>query len=77
MIYHDCPTCRKRGRCDAMARHCRESLFAFGRGLPAPDCKDYLPRLSRGVPGVIDFAPSPRPSRRVGETSTHYGDRAC
>lgn len=77
MVYHDCPTCRNRGRCGSMGTHCREALFAFGHGMPAPECKDYQPRLSRGVDGVLDRAPSPRPSRQRGITSIHHGGSAC
>ncbi|WP_145926354.1 hypothetical protein [Syntrophotalea acetylenica] len=77
MIYRDCLTCRQQALCPAKPEHCREALFAHGRGVTPPVCRDYQPRYSRGVDGVLDVAPSPRPSHPRGVTSINHGGSAC
>lgn len=77
MIYFECKTCRQQGRCPSEGKHCREALFAHRRDMPAPECKDHQPRLYHGVEGVIDRAPSPRPSRHRSIASIDHGGRAC
>lgn len=53
MIPCPCQTCRKHKRCADERSLSRRSLFAWGRGEPAPECPEYREACWRGVDGVL------------------------
>ncbi len=52
MIYVVCHTCKQARRCRGRSEMHRDSLLAWAKDLPAPECADYAPRWFRGIEGV-------------------------
>ncbi len=67
----ECTTCRHASLCpEACDRH-RRTAIAWAHDRAIEDCRDYSPRLWRGVPGVLDL-PAPLSGRRGPKRNDHY-----
>lgn len=58
MVQVECTTCSAARGCSEQAARHRDTAFAWAKDAPLDDCRNYTPRLWRGIPGVLDL-PAP------------------
>ncbi len=65
-IFIHCETCRHSLFCVAESSLHRHALLAWAHGLPAVECDAHMPRLFRGIEGVIAKPVRLNPPRPLG-----------
>ena len=77
-IFIHCDTCRLAGRCQARFELHHKALAAWANDEPSVECDDHLPRLFRGIEGVMvsqRLSRPPRPQRIEEQKRIDHGQR--
>jgi hypothetical protein len=66
MLTVECESCRNRRLCPMASDHHRDTLLAWAKDAPSPECGMFAPAWHHGIEGVP--AAPPRPLPRVSDS---------